>query len=176
MISIPPVQAIGDENPSRTLWAWTVATFFGAGLLRPGPGTWGSLAAAAIWFLCGRLGAAGPLKLSFAGLAWTTITAAFAALIIGIPAGNITAREFGRKDPGFVVIDEVVGQWIALIAAPTDWKFVILAVIFFRGFDVWKPWPARQLERLPGGWGIMFDDVAAGFYALLCMQLLKHWL
>ena len=60
------------------------------------------------------------------------------------------ARETGREDPGHVVLDEVAGQWIALIACPVDWKHALLALLLFRGFDIVKPWPARQLENLPG--------------------------
>ena len=97
------------------------------------------------------------------------------ALAIGIPAATIVERESGREDPGHVVIDEVAGQWIALIHARADWPHLIAAFLLFRICDIVKPWPARQLENLPAGWGIVLDDVAAGVYALLLMQLLQHW-
>ena len=74
-----------------------------------------------------------------------------------------------------MVIDEVAGQLIALIAAPATWKTLLAGFILFRGFDIVKPPPVRQLERLPEGSGIVLDDVAAGLYALAIMQLLLHF-
>jgi phosphatidylglycerophosphatase A len=153
-----------DSSPAatrKTIWAWAVATFFGAGLLKPGPGTYGSVAALLLWY--GTAHAFHPATLS---LAVGTSIAALAATLIGIPAATIAARESGRKDPGFVVIDEVAGQWIALIAARPDWPHAALALLLFRLFDIWKPWPIRRLEQLPEGTGIMLDDVAAGILAM----------
>jgi phosphatidylglycerophosphatase A len=94
----------------------------------------------------------------------------------GALAGAIVARESGREDPGFVVIDEVAGQWIALIAIKPDWKHAALALFLFRLFDIWKPWPIRRLEELPEGTGIMLDDVAAGLLALLCGLAAARWI
>ena len=94
----------------------------------------------------------------------------------GVPAATIAARESGRHDPQFVVIDEVAGQWIALIGSPADFRHGIIALILFRLFDITKPFPARQLEKLPEGWGIVFDDVAAGLYALVVASLLRLWI
>jgi len=85
----------------------------------------------------------------------------------------VVAREANLKDPSQVVIDEVAGQLIALLAAPLNWKYLLASFILFRGFDIVKPPPVRQLERLPGGMGIMMDDVAAGFLALFLGQLLR---
>jgi phosphatidylglycerophosphatase A len=110
-----------------------------------------------------------------AALAIGTALAALAATLIGIPAATIAARESGRKDPGFVVIDEVAGQWIALIGIRADWPHAILALLLFRLFDIWKPWPIRRLEQLPEGAGIMLDDVAAGALALALGLALAHW-
>jgi phosphatidylglycerophosphatase A len=101
--------------------------------------------------------------------------AAIAATLIGIPASTIVAREAGREDPGFVVIDEVAGQLIALIAVTPDWPHAILSLILFRIFDIWKPWPIRRLEALPEGTGIMLDDVAAGALALACAHIIRIW-
>lgn len=159
----------GISRQKRSAWAWTLATFFGAGLLRPGPGTWGSLAAAAIWYF--GLGAA---HLTEAHA--MTVTAAGAALVtlIGIPAATRVERESGITDPGFVVIDEVAGQWLSLVAAPLNWRCALAAFLLFRFFDIVKPWPARQLEKLQGGTGIMLDDLAAGAYALILI-LLYRW-
>jgi phosphatidylglycerophosphatase A len=96
------------------------------------------------------------------------------SIALGVPAATLAARESGRHDPGFVVIDEVAGQWIALLGCRADWRNALLALILFRLFDIAKPFPARQLERLPEGWGIVFDDVAAGLYALGVGWLLRH--
>jgi phosphatidylglycerophosphatase A len=155
----------------KTAWAWAVGTFLGAGLLRPGPGSWGSAAAALLWLAAGR-----GLHLAPQPLTWLTVAAAVAALVIGVPAATIVERESGRPDPGKVVIDEVAGQWIALAGSRVNLSHLLAGFLFFRLFDIVKPWPARQLERLPAGWGIMFDDVAAGVYALLLMLALEHWI
>jgi len=148
----------------KTRWAWAIGTFFGAGLMRPGPGTYGSVCAVLLWF-----GAAHAFHPSH--LAIGTLLAAIAATLIGIPAATIVARESGRDDPGHVVIDEVAGQLFALIAIPADWKHGAMALLLFRLFDITKPPPIRQLERLHGGTGIMLDDVAAGLIALALGQL-----
>ena len=148
------------ESSPRTPWAWLIATVFGAGLLKPGPGTWGSLAALLLWAAYAWLAHPAPQTLLIALVLGIVISIA-----IGVPAATIVARESGREDPGFVVIDEVTGQWIALLLCPADWRQALLAFVLFRLFDILKPPPARQLERLPGGWGIVFDDVAAGLYA-----------
>jgi phosphatidylglycerophosphatase A len=99
---------------------------------------------------------------------------ATAAILIGIPAATQLSRATGLKDPQFVVIDEVAGQLITLIAIPVSWKSLLLGFILFRLFDIVKPPPVRQLERLPEGIGIVVDDVAAGLYALVIMQVALH--
>ena len=149
------------------LWASLVATFFGAGQLRPGPGTWGSVAAVLIWLGVSRVTAPQWQPLILAVMAAL-------ATAIGIPAATATAKASGVKDPQFVVIDEVAGQWITFLFAPVSWKTLLAGFILFRGFDIVKPPPVRQLEKLPWGTGIVLDDVAAGFYALAVMQLLLH--
>ena len=150
----------------KTLWAWLVGTFFGAGLLKPGPGTYGSIAAVLLWYAAAHILHPAPIALAIG-----TAIAAVASTLIGIPTATIVARESGRKDPGHVVIDEVAGQLIALIAIPADWRHAALSLLLFRAFDILKPPPIRQLERLPEGTGIMLDDVAAGLFALACAQL-----
>jgi phosphatidylglycerophosphatase A len=100
----------------------------------------------------------------------------FFSIALGVPAATIAARESGRHDPGFVVIDEVAGQWITLLFSPADWRHGLIALILFRLFDITKPFPIRRLERLPAGWGIVFDDVAAGLYALGVASLLRLWI
>jgi phosphatidylglycerophosphatase A len=160
-----------DPAAHKTFWAWTVATFFGAGLGKPGPGTWGSVAAVLLWAAVAWGLHPAPLTLALILLAGIALT-----LVFGIPAATIAARESGRHDPGFVVIDEVAGQWIALIGSRADWRHALIALILFRLFDITKPFPCRQLESLPEGWGIVFDDVAAGLYALGVASLLHRWI
>jgi phosphatidylglycerophosphatase A len=160
---------IHPPSEKKTLWAWAIGTFFGAGLLKPGPGTYGSVAAMLLWF-----GAANAFHPTPFALAVGTAVAAFIATLIGIPAATIVARESGREDPGHVVIDEVAGQLIALLFLRPDWPHAILGLLLFRLFDILKPPPVRQLERLPAGTGIMMDDVAAGVLALIVAQILVH--
>jgi phosphatidylglycerophosphatase A len=155
----------------RTLWAWTVATFFGTGLLKPGPGTYGSVATVLLW-----LGGAWLLRHNTLHLLIATLVALAIVTALGIPAATRVARESQRKDPGFVVIDEVAGQLVALIAITPDWPHAILALILFRFFDILKPPPIRRLESLPEGIGIVVDDLAAGVYALLLAHLLSNLL
>ena len=86
--------------------------------------------------------------------------------------GDLEAKTSGRKDPGHIVVDEVVGQWITLAAAGTlNWKTRSAAFLLFRLFDIWKPAPARQFEALPGGTGIMADDVMAGIYGAVSLHI-----
>jgi phosphatidylglycerophosphatase A len=158
---------IHPPSEKKTLWAWAIGTFFGAGLLKPGPGTYGSISAVLLWY-----GAAHLLHPAAIPLAIGTTIAAILATLIGIPAATIVANESGREDPGQVVIDEVAGQLIALIAIPADWQHAALSLLLFRLFDILKPPPIRQLERLHGGTGIMLDDVAAGLFALAIAQLI----
>ncbi|MGC1784217.1 MAG: phosphatidylglycerophosphatase A [Acidobacteriaceae bacterium] len=162
-------------NQRRTGWAWTLATFFGTGFLRPGPGTWGSAAALILW-----LAAAHWAHASRGYLALGTAIAALVAVLAGIPASGIVAREAGTNDPSFVVLDEVAGQWIALIGASArfgvrSWEW-LGAFLLFRIFDILKPSPARELDRMHSGFGIMMDDVAAGVYALVILSVIRHFL
>jgi phosphatidylglycerophosphatase A len=96
------------------------------------------------------------------------------AVLVGIPAATRVASASRLKDPQFVVIDEVAGQLITLIAVPVSWKSLLLGFILFRAFDIVKPPPVRSLERLPLGTGIVLDDVGAGLLALLVMHFLLH--
>jgi phosphatidylglycerophosphatase A len=154
-----------DRTPR---WAVIIATFFGLGRLQPGPGTWGSAVTVMLW---AGLAHALPISLQ------TPVAIALAVLVtlIGIPAATKIARGSGTKDPQFVVIDEVAGQLVALIAVPLAWKSFLAGFILFRVFDIVKPPPVRQLEALPEGAGIVLDDIAAGLYALAVMHLLLHF-
>ena len=164
---IAPESQTAPRGSPAPLWATLVATFFGAGRLKPGPGTWGSLATMLAWAAVSR----------FLPAAWvvpTNIALALLAIAIGIPAATRVARASGLKDPQFVVIDETAGQLITLIAAPLTWKSFLTGFILFRAFDIVKPPPVRQLERLPEGTGIVVDDVAAGLYGMFVMHILLH--
>jgi phosphatidylglycerophosphatase A len=162
---------IHNRNGTKSYWAWTVATFFGAGFGKPGPGTWGSVAAVLLWVAYAAVFHPAPQALLLALLIGIALT-----LLLGIPASTIVARESGRHDPQFVVIDEVVGQWIALLFSPFDWRHALIALVLFRLFDITKPFPIRRLEKLPEGWGIVLDDVAAGLYALGVASLIRIWI
>ena len=106
-------------------------------------------------------------------LAFGTAVAALLVLLVGIPAAGIVAREAATEDPSFVVLDEVAGQWVALIAVGTrPWEW-LLAFLLFRVFDIVKPSPARQFDRMHSGFGIMMDDVAAGIYAMAIVWLAR---
>jgi phosphatidylglycerophosphatase A len=96
-------------------------------------------------------------------------------MAVGIPAATLEARGCGRKDPSHVVIDEVAGQLVTLIACPLLWKPMLVGFILFRAFDIVKPPPIRRLERLPEGTGIVVDDVGAGIYGLVVLQVLLHF-
>jgi phosphatidylglycerophosphatase A len=170
-----PSDAAGPSGPRAPLWATLVATFFGVGRLKPGPGTWASVATVVIWALAStRIPAEARLWAADART-WATIFAAALVTLVGIPAATRVARASGLKDPQFVVIDEVAGQLIALIAVPLAWKTFLAGFILFRIFDILKPFPIRRLERLPEGIGIVVDDLGAGLYALLIMHLLLHF-
>jgi phosphatidylglycerophosphatase A len=154
----------------KTRWAWTLATFFGTGYLKPGPGTYGSTAAVLLWYIAAH--AFAPSRIT---LAVATAAAAILITLIGIPASTLVARQSARKDPGFIVIDEVAGQLIALIAIRPDWQHAAISLLLFRFFDIFKPWPIRRLEALPEGAGIVLDDVAAGLLALAVAHLIAHF-
>lgn len=144
-----------------TALARLLATWFYCGYAPKGPGTAGSLAALVLAWILNRYAGAGPLTFAI-----------LAVLLLGpaIWAAGVTARQSGLKDPQIVVIDEVVGQWLALAgAARLNWKAWLAAFALFRMFDILKPPPVRQLERVPGGAGIVLDDVMAGVYAALVM-------
>jgi phosphatidylglycerophosphatase A len=159
-----------DVSSSRPAprWASVIATFFGIGYLRPGPGTWASATTAIVWAALARA-----IRSDFR----TPLAVAIAVLIvlIGIPAATQISRASGKKDPQMVVIDEVAGQLIALIAVPLAWKPFLVGFVLFRAFDIVKPPPVRQLEALSEGFGIVLDDVAAGLYALVVMHLLLRF-
>ena len=139
--------------------ARVLATAFGSGYAPIAPGTAGSAVGLLLFW---------PL----APLAWPwQLAACVLVFFVGVAAGGRVARNLGVEDPGLVVIDEVAGQWITLTALPFTPAVALAGFLLFRLMDVVKPWPARDLERLPGGWGIMADDAAAGLYAQLVLRV-----
>ncbi|MGA7235044.1 MAG: phosphatidylglycerophosphatase A [Bryobacteraceae bacterium] len=138
-----------------------ISTWFGCGRSPVAPGTVGSAAAIFIAIAIEHFFNLPPI--GFAVLALLLLAPA-------IWAADVSARAANAKDPQFVVVDEVIGQWIALAGARTlHWKSYLAAFVLFRLFDIWKPPPVRQLERLPGGIGINADDAMAGIYAALVL-------
>jgi phosphatidylglycerophosphatase A len=142
-----------------TAIARVIATWFGCGYSPIAPGTVGSAAAILIaWTLRNYIT---PIEIGLLGVLLS---------IPGIWAAGVTADAVGLKDPGVVVVDEVVGQWITLSGATAlNWHSWLLAFALFRIFDIWKPPPVRQLERLPRGFGIVADDAMAGVYGALLL-------
>jgi phosphatidylglycerophosphatase A len=156
--------------PRRNSLAFLIATWFGCGFAPVAPGTAGSLA--------GLLIAIGLhyYAVYYAGYGRTALLALTAILLApAIWAAGVVAKQTNQADPQIVVVDEVIGQWITLAGAATfNWKTWLAALALFRFLDVWKPAPARQLERLPGGWGIVADDVMAGLYGALAIFVLDR--
>jgi phosphatidylglycerophosphatase A len=152
-----------------------IVSVVGLGYLPIAPGTWGSfgacLAAVLLWWVLG------------AGVQYHVVLAALTVLSVGgcVVLGDWAIKFYGSGDPKAFVLDEVAGQWVALIALPCADPKAMLLVLFmqfvlFRVADIFKPPPARQLERLPAGWGIVFDDLAAGVYANIAGQLILRLL
>jgi phosphatidylglycerophosphatase A len=143
--------------------ALLIATWFGCGYFPWGPGTAGSLAAVLIAFA---------LHVYFGSGQLTFLSLTVVLLIPAIWASTRTARLLQRKDPGLVVVDEVLGQWLTLVGATSlTWQNFLAGFLLFRVFDIWKPWPIRKIERLPEGSGIVCDDLAAGFYGALILYI-----
>ena len=153
------------------------ATGAGAGCMRPAPGTWGSVAAILL---------AWPW-LTYAPATWQApglLVAAIAATVLGLWAVPHAQHHYGLLDPSQVVIDEYAGQWLTLACLPlaagiaSPWAVLMVSLLTFRLFDIVKPWPISALERLPGAWGVMADDLAAGLaagaltYAVMAMRIL----
>ena len=128
------------------------------------PGTVGSGAGLIVYSLIRMSGS------SFIGLAVILVL-----WMVGVWASTISEKYFETVDPGPVVIDEVVGMLVTLIFLPVGWIGVVVGFLFFRLFDIFKPFPISSLEQLPGGWGIMADDIAAGIYAHISLWFLL-WL
>ena len=135
--------------------ALAIASAGHTGFFPIAPGTAGSAIGVVVWVIA---------RASGAGLA-TELVLAAALLLVGAWAATLAEGQLGTTDPGPVVIDEVMGMCVTLIAVPFTWPAALAGFLLFRVFDIVKPPPARQLERAHGGWGIMLDDLAAGVYA-----------
>jgi phosphatidylglycerophosphatase A len=142
--------------------ALLLASLFGIGFLPLMPGSWGSLAAlAAAWVISG-----------FGGVA-ALLGGAALLFVLGWWAAGRVVEAGPLADPGFVVIDEAAGQWLALLASRRSLADYALAFLLFRLFDIWKPWPVSWADRnLKGGLAVMLDDALAAGYALLALLLL----
>jgi phosphatidylglycerophosphatase A len=142
------------------LLALPIATAGYVGWFPVAPGTAGSVVGLVLWAAA---------RLAGAGLAAEMMLVAVLT-VVGAWAATETERVLGVTDPGPVVIDEVMGMCLTMAAAPVTWPAVVAGFLLFRLFDIVKPPPARRLERLHGGWGIMADDFAAGVYAWAALQ------
>ncbi len=141
-----------------TALALALATSLGVGYIPFAPGTWGSAAGLLLlWAL--------PSAWEYQALAIVIVFA------IGSWSGTIAEHHFGRKDPGQVVIDEVLGMQITMFLNPGGWRAALAGFLLFRVADIVKPYPANQLERLPGGVGVMADDAMAAVYSNLALRL-----
>ncbi|HTV58126.1 MAG TPA: phosphatidylglycerophosphatase A [Verrucomicrobiae bacterium] len=178
-----------ERKPRLALF---LATAGGLGYLPKAPGTWGSLVGVVVgyvnlWVANANLRLAPPpsggswsgrsaIANFFVNQIWTSVV----LMVVGIWAANRASAYWRQKDPQTVVIDEVSGQSIAylgiLAAGPIvhGWIYLLVGFILFRGFDIWKPFPAKQAESLPGGWGIMADDWIAGVYSALVLLVLRR--
>jgi phosphatidylglycerophosphatase A len=182
----PETEAVKPPKPHISI---LLATWFGLGNVPKAPGTWGSLGGMALAVFMAWLNfrysvtiASHPGKNFWtAGLQMTyaELVVALVISIIGVIVADRAAKYAQIEDPQWVVIDEVSGQLITYYlffwVLPLNWKSWLLGFILFRIFDIWKPFPARQLERLPGGWGIMADDWMAGIYAAIVLRVALHF-
>ena len=156
------------ERRSLPIW---IATGLGSGYFPVAPGTAGSALGLAL-VIAWRQTSLEPLRLA-------VCLAASAGLLflVGVWSAGKAEKVFGRVDPGQVVIDEIAGQIITFVATPrVAWKGLIVGFILFRIFDIVKPFPARRAERIPGGWGIMVDDLVAGLYSLIVLVIVGRYI
>jgi len=136
---------------------------FGSGLAPFAPGTFGTLAAIPIYLLLAQLTL--PYYLAIVVIAFG----------VGVYVCGYTSTALGVHDHSAIVWDEFVGYWITMIAVPLAWQWIVVGFVLFRVFDIVKPWPVKIADtKMKGGFGIMFDDVLAGLYALGCLQFLLY--
>lgn len=140
-----------------------IATFFNVGRFPLAPGTLASLVTAAIFYAANAL---------FSPSIYAQLASIVLIFLLGIPIAGKAERDFGRQDPGQIVIDEVAGQMLSLLWLPLSIPLYGAGFLLFRFFDIVKPFPVRAADRLHGGFGIMLDDIVAGLYALGVLHLL----
>ena len=147
-----------------------IATSFGAGFSSVAPGTMGALVAILVWYILS-------LCMAYSTLQWTLAGLIVVFTIIGVWSATVSERYWG-EDPSKVVIDETVGEWIALLAVPVvqHWAYILAAFVLFRFFDIFKPLGVRSMENLKGGYGIMADDILSGVYAAVVMLLVDYFI
>ena len=144
----------------RTRAGLVIATAIGAGYAPVAPGTFGSAVGLLLW-------------LALPNIHWLQLLAILVVSVVGIWSGSVAEHHFERRDPGQVVVDEVAGMMVTLAFNPVaGFAWLAAAFVLFRASDIIKPFPVNRLERLPGGLGIMADDLAAGVYANLALRLL----
>jgi len=176
--SSPATSPITSAPRTKSSVALAVATVCGIGYIPVAPGTWGSVVGVALYCFLGSrvvLSASSALLAGHSSRlmpAWL-VTAAIA--LLGVWSADRAAKFLGAEDPQCVVVDEVSGQLLTYVAAmaPLNWKYLLLGFILFRAFDIWKPFPARQAESLPGGLGIMADDWMAAVYAAIGLWIAR---
>jgi phosphatidylglycerophosphatase A len=143
----------------RTRAALIIATALGAGYAPQAPGTFGSAVGLVLWFV-------------LPSVLWVQAVAIALVCVAGVWSGTVAEQHFNRRDPGQVVVDEVAGMMVTLLLNPVSGiGWIVAAFLLFRAVDIFKPFPVNVLERLPGGAGIMADDVMAGVYANLALRV-----
>ena len=159
-----PRGSLTERRAGPAIW---IATAGGAGYFPIAPGTAGSLVGVVLVVGSGQLPLHRPAAIA------VLAAASLALFALGVWAAGDAEEFFGRTDPGQVVVDEVVGQMVTFLLFPhATWKWLVGGFLLFRAFDIVKPFPARQAERIPRGWGIMLDDVVAGLYGLAVLAVI----
>ena len=155
----PALKKVALGSPSGFL-----AFGFGSGLSPFAPGTMGTLVAVPFAFVLKSLGPAG---------FWLVLILLF---LLGVKLCSHISQKLGVHDHGGIVWDEMVGYWLAVAYVPLDWKWLLAAFLLFRFFDIYKPWPIRQMDKkIDGGFGIMIDDVVAGLFTMLILAVVQTW-
>jgi phosphatidylglycerophosphatase A len=162
--------AVPEPQPSRgrNSWSESLALFLATGcwlgLIPWAPGTFGSLLGLPLAWGASQMPD---------GMRWALPIVSFLA---GAVVCGKAAAKMGLEDPGAIVLDEITAFTVIFLFVPLNLVHLIAGFVLFRLFDITKPWPVRQFERLPGGWGIMADDLVAGLYARICLELIARWL